>query len=232
MVTGVSLASAETALILLASDSGGFVPASLPVWGTYDRRGALTDAGEGPNADLITAALQPERGFAAFDWARLGLTERVVDHIELVGSLLACAAVHAPDAITWRGSPISYALVSGHVAAGLMELEPEGLPSDAHLDELPDLVFDDLPLSHAIYAPLVGAPLRMRFRFGMTFVGFAALCQALRARGIPWRPPEGAAEHSADDVARYLEEARNRFREDRCIAAALEEYAGDSAEEV
>ncbi len=236
MITGASLLGAETACSILAAttlpETPGepglrrFVPVALPLFGVYAGNGVLCDIPPGRNAELIVAAFLRflAVGTVQVDWTRLDIERPELDHAETLLSLLTLAHVHAPEAITCSGYPLSLAFYSAHVAAQFMDPDPARLSDSTALEDLAGTVFHDHPLSLGIYAGLRQAPIKLRCRFGLMFASQAALDEQLELRQISWRPPSPAvpAEHAPRE--QWLDAALSRARGDELLLAGLADY--------
>ncbi len=224
LVSQVSLFGAETALVLLQREGDHFIPISLPLWGRYEGCGTLSEVEPGPNAELVLSAFQRalQEGQASIDWNDLGVPPCDVDHIETLLSLIACAQLHGKEALTWHGSALGFALLSGHVAAALMTREP-CIESSMSVEELPAAVLKS-PSSAAIYGSLGGKSLTLKCKFGLSFVGFFALEETMSAENIHWIPTTQVIEEGERNADLWLAEAMVRFSENAEILEALEDY--------
>lgn len=206
-LSGISLLHAECALVLLSSNSGRWVPLSLPLWGVYEGVGTLGQMDEGPNAELILAGFQRalREGRAELDRNTLGDLADELDHVETLVNLIAFSQVQGLDAVRWEGQPVGFALASAHVAAAFMTGEPE-LSPDLPLEGLPGFVLPE-PASLSIYAPLSQAKLNLRCKFGLSFYGFLALTQEFARQGRAWAPPGLGIDVSESRPQAWLAEA-------------------------
>lgn len=229
--TGVSLLNSEVAAVLLVESSAGWRPISLPLFGVYEGLGTVGEVNEGPNADLILAWFQREfeEGKMRVDFAGMGLAPQDIDHIETLLSLIACSQIHGEGAVRTQDGDLGFALVSAHVAATLMEGEPE-LPGEIPVERLYQVVFDS---EHArrIYRPVEHESHRLRCKFGLSMVGLSALDQAMKARQRSWAPPGLGVPLADAEPALWLAEALAEFASSPSIVEALEDYSGQSEDE-
>lgn len=230
--SGVSLLNSEVAAVLLEETDGGWRPVALPLFGVYEGIGTVSDVNDGPNAELILSWFQSglDGRKVEIDFAALGLAPQAVDHIETLLSLVACSQFEGGGAVRTAEGALGFALLSAHLAASLMEAEPE-LPLEVPVERLSEIVFDS-ELGRAIYEPLRHESHRLRCKFGLSMIGLAALDQALRARGRKWGPPGSGIAVSDAEPALWLAEALLAFAESPSIIEALEDYAGQAEDAI
>lgn len=230
-LSGVSLIDAEVALLLVERRAGRWHLASLPLWGIYDGSGTLSEFQEGPNADLLLEGWTGElrRGNVRVDLEAMGLSEQPLDSLEMMLSVMACSQVGGFDAVRVGDRPVGFLLLSGHVAAHVMELSPE-LDRGVTLESLPEAVFRG-GWGSRLYGELRHLPLTVRCKFGILLAGLLALSQRLDSLKIELRPTTEGIVESESEPARYLTEAMMRLSNDEVLLSALEDYAGQFGEE-
>jgi hypothetical protein len=230
-LSGVSLLDAETALFVLQCVDGEWLPAGLPLWGRYDGLGTLADIQEGPNADLLLGRFQQdlESGNLSVDWDKMGLEEQAIDHVETLMSVIACSQLAELGAVRTKEGPLGFALLSAHVAAAIMNGEPE-LAGDISVEGLPQALLRS-PWGQSVYAPIAELPIKLRCKFGLSFAGLACLIDEMKAQEIPWQPPGlGIAEEEAEP-ALWMAQALVKFAQSAPLVEALEDYAGQEEDE-
>lgn len=207
--------------------SDNVLPVCLPLWGEYKGAGFLEEVNEGANAQMILSAFQAAlaAGRAQIDWQALGMEPYALEHIESLLSVVACAQLNAPDACTWEGGRVSFALLEGNVAATLMSRDPQELPPKTEVDQLWEHVFPQYPLSRAVYSGLSDSPLRERCQFGLSLVGFAALVEAVRGRSGAWVPTREFYEARPGQRQLWLAKALVEHADEPDLIEALEDYA-------
>ena len=229
----LSLTYRETGFIILSTaDDGTFKPAALPVWGRYNGLGGLDDIEDGPNADLILAGFQDlyQQGELKVNFESMGLPVYEIDSLELLVSLFFCAQLHAPDAIQLSGRPLRFALVSAHLAAQLMEQEPQEQSFALKLEDLPSFIFAQSHFGQKIYALLEAQSLKLRCRFGLSLIGLQALSESLKLRSLLLLPPGPAEQFKPAEQSALLLNALEQFADDEVLLEALSEYAAEEPE--
>lgn len=231
-LSGVSLLNSEVAAVLLEETEGGWRPACLPLFGVYEGIGTVSDVNDGPNADLILAwfqrGLEGQKVFV--DFAAMDLAPQEVDHIETLLSLLACSQIQGGGAVRTQNGALGFALLCAHLAATLMEGEPE-LPLEVPVERLAEVVFDS-ELGRLIYEPLRNESHRLRCKFGLSMIGLGALDQAMKAWDRKWVPPGPGIAATDAEPALWLAEALLEFADSPSIIEALEDYAGQAEDEL
>jgi hypothetical protein len=230
-LSGVSLLDAEAALLLVERREARWRLASLPLWGTYDGSGTLAELQEGPGSELLLEGWLREqgRGSVTVDFESMELSERPMDSLEMVLSLMACSQVGGLDAVRVGPNPVGFVLLSAHVAAHLMELEPE-LDRGVKLEGLADVAFEG-GWGSRLYAPLSQLPLIVRCKFGISLAGLISLRRRFESLKIEPSPTSEGIAESESEPARYLAEAMVKFESDEVLLSALEDYAGQLGEE-
>jgi hypothetical protein len=228
----ISLLGAETALILLENREGKWEPAALPLFGRYEGDGTLSDLSDGPNAELVLRTLTDlyEAGRLHLDFEQMGLPPQQLDHLEMWLSLLACSQVMGAQALSLDGSPLGFSFLSAHLLAEVMDADPEE-PSLLSLESLPAHVLPG-SLGQLIYAPLRDLPLKLRCKFGLSFLGLLSALQEMERRGRGWSPIDAGIPKDESQPALYLAEALVAFADSPTLVEALEDYAGQAADEV
>ena len=231
-VSGISLTQRETGFILLSCPSGhsngdSFTPISLPIWGRYNGLGGFEEIQDGPNADLLLSCFQRElaAGNLRINFQRLGLPEYTIDSLDLLIGIFFCAQIHCPEAIEFNGATIRFALVSAHIAAQLMEKDPNEVPLNLTLEQLPHFIFNEQSLGRAIYQPLENQSLKLRLKFGLSLLSLQSLTESLSLRQLSLIPPDSHTTYSEDTQAKSLLNALARFSEDEVMMQALSECA-------
>ena len=194
----------------------------------------LEDVSEGPGTEILLEAFSrlQSGGQLSIDRDRLGLDDIELDHIETLLGLLATAELHAKGSVQLNGRPLSFCLFSAHVAASLMEDNPAPLQKTP-LENVPEEVLG-ADAAQLLYDGLHDAPLRLRCRFGLSFVGLASLVEHLAKRNLVLAPPDLSAAAQTDKRADWLKEALARAEEDELLLAGLADYLSgfDEVDEV
>ncbi len=233
-VSGVSLLGSECALVLLTQRVGepDWHLASLPLWGTYLGTGSIEDVNCGANAEIVFEAFLEAvaAGELKIAWAALGMNPYRFECIEDVLTLLACARIHAPEAISWGNQVVSYALIEAHFVAALMSREPTEL-GELQIEALPDAVLAKAVCGQRIYSRLGSRSLKQKCQFGLSFLGLAAFIEALENLQRRVRPAGPFFAPEPGQKERWLAEALVTFAHEQDTLEALEEYAGQEQDE-
>lgn len=224
--------------MLLQEVEGSWCPVALPLFGVYEGVGTVGEVNEGPNADLILAWFQESLrdGGLVVDFDAMGLMPQPIDHIETLLSVVACSQIQGQGAVRTdslsheNGGALGFALLSGHVAATLMEGEPT-LRADVRVEDLPEVVFR-LDLGRTIYGPLRHESHRLRCKFGLSMVGLAALDQGMTAWNRHWAPPGGGIVLADAEPSLWLAQAMLEFANSPSLIEALEDYSTQSDDEL
>lgn len=91
MISGLSLKSSKTTLVLLEKLKGHYVPIALPVFGQYNRSGAIDMIEETQNTNSILIFFQSkiESGEVEVDWKEVYWEGEFLNKIENIEQLLA-----------------------------------------------------------------------------------------------------------------------------------------------
>jgi hypothetical protein len=231
MLTGVSLLGDTAGFVPLLQSQERFSPVALPVWGSYDRLGAIDGVAEGPNSSRVLAGFQQlvAAGVVTVDRVRIDEPPLALETFDDLVRTFDRALISDPCALSCNGAVLSYALVSGSVFQSLLELAPDD-PHDGTVEELARFALGDEDPARTIYLGLMDEPARIRYRFGSAFADFLAVQRWMETRRVEWRPPstdEGVT-HSNADRRQFLADARQRFCEDHMVLAALGVYEVDA----
>lgn len=226
---GVSLFRAEAALVFLFREGENWLPLTLPLWGTYDGLGSLGEVGEGPNADFILSAFVEAEAQGELSFPLSGQDGVAFDDIETVANIVACSQVQGLGDFRWSEKEIGFALLSAHMAAALMDRE-SSLDLATKLDDIAKLVLPS-PLSKKIYGTLVDVPLRLRTKFCLSFLAFAALQDAMSELAIPWTPAGAGISLEVRQPELWLQEAMLRHSDSPNFLEAIEAYIEATSEE-
>lgn len=229
--SGVSLLGSEVAVVLLQRLGERWRPAALPLFGTYEGTGTVAEVNEGPNSELILHALgQDGSAGVVFDFEAMGLEPQPIEHIETFLGLVACSQLQSGNLVRASEGELGFALLSAHVAAALMEREPE-LAQETSVEGLGEVIFDS-ELARSIYRQVRAQNHRLRCKFGLSMVGLAALDQSMMAWGKSWTTPGPGIPLEEADAALWLTQATVEFSQDEGIIEALEDYAGQGEDEI
>lgn len=236
MVTGVSLKPVPTtAVILRRHPSGAEHPISLTIHGTYDRLGGVDGVTEGPALEVLVdyfVAAARERRFDTGGRADMVAIENneysidyTLEHIfrALNDSNLDVQGSVAPSVLLDAGQ-ITSALIATSVWKSLAEKVSDlGTESDdvsQALSAYPDLA--------RIYQPRLG-------QFAGELRELHSVGRALADRGLKWaslhthdqRFPSEGTQHWDAEIAGWLAHARQVYRDDPAVLAALDIYRAD-----
>lgn len=220
--SGVSLLGSEVAVVLIERVGERWRPLALPLFGLYEGACTVTEVSDGPNAEMILRALGD--GGVDIDFKAMGLASGPVEHIETFLDLVACSQLHGDDAVRVGRAPLGFALFSAHVAATLMNEEPQ-LPLATSVEDLAEVVFES-EFGRHIYRQLGAESHRLRCKFGLSMVGLLALDQHMTARGKVWSPPGPGIPDAEADPALWFTLAVAEFAGDEALIEALEDHAG------
>jgi len=205
MVTGVSLKGAVAALVLLAPDGAKLRPIALPVFGEYNRLGAI-DVKPDENSTAIWTFFSAEAVAGnvvgnenGLDWADceslLGAIERGVTEADVY--------------LTLAVEPISFALISQAIWRAIVSKTAD------------DGVFRPHPTFARIYA---GASDACR----ENAVALAQVDTFLRTTGCDWTKPIDPGQHY-EEVRTFLDEAKRSFSQSPIILKGLADYEQEVA---
>jgi hypothetical protein len=199
----------------------------LPVWGQYDRGGAVDGIEPDFTANSIAAAFNTlhDAGVLKIDWKQIREPQTPFRTAEDVVSTFDRSVVHGGGAIICAGVELSYALVSGHIAHALFVDAPDGILTDSGSRQLVQLAVGNGEPAGSIYFRVDSSPSRVRYRIGLASLGLIGMVNWMRGRDLAWSPPEDPGQHDDDEKAQYLEDARERFEDDPVIFHAILDYA-------
>lgn len=233
LVSGVSLLDSEAAAWLFVVEPGGVPrPIALPIWGSYGGLGRLEEVAEGPNTTLLERAFVKglKQGRVVAPWGELGLSPGAITDAAGILSLALLTSIHGGrSSLSWHGSPVQCALIEAHVAAALMQGEPERLHA-VPVEELGPLVLPHA-ISRDIYRPVMQATATERCKFGLGFISCAAFIEALGGWGVELRGPGQGIELSSRSEQEWLAGALQRFSDDESLLLALSDYAAREPEQ-
>ncbi|MES2397072.1 MAG: hypothetical protein V4549_13765, partial [Bacteroidota bacterium] len=92
MISGLSLAASRTTLVLLEKVGNDYVPISLPVYGQYNRIGAIDMIHEDESTNKIIEFFQTKinSGEVKIDWKEVYWNGNFLNKIETIEQLIAC----------------------------------------------------------------------------------------------------------------------------------------------
>jgi hypothetical protein len=217
MATGVSLKGADAVLVLLQPSDAGHVPIALPVSGNYNRLGSIDGIDENENTDLLLAFFHDALRTGTFVVDEGYLTVCGFFPIQDVETLLQGFERNIndhPQAAVLNGRPVVFALFAKAVWDEITSAMP---PTDEPVPAAYRRLFPGGPIPESVYAD--------RWDDVSGHVECLTAVDAfLKARGIAWKPADDPGQDYADDMRRYLAEARQTFADSPTVLTGLRAY--------
>lgn len=212
MITGLSLKSSKTVLILLEKSGDNYAPIALPVFGEYNRLGAIDSIDENQNTKTILQFFQSKihSGEVKVDWEEVyynGEFLKSIDTIEHLFTAIERSVTMEYDCVTYNGKRIEYSLTDANIwneisRYNLYKNESSQINSDTwkaiYLEPLTDS--DDL------------------------IAQFNNVQNFMNKNQILWTPPNNAEQHYDEDVTDFLEEAKVTFKDEPYIMSGISIY--------
>lgn len=209
MISGLSLSSARVALVLLEEIGNDFVPIALPVFGQYNRIGAINGIFEDDSTRRTLEYFQSKinAGEAEIDWKEAYWNGSSLSRIESIEQLIACierGVTMNCDSVVLKGNRMLYALIDYKIwnAAASLEVEEEILP------------FTESGIWREIYSQPI--PYFDNYTFELKNVQ-----NFLTNHGIPWLPPTDAHQHTDEEINAFLEAATLKFKDNERILKTI-----------
>jgi hypothetical protein len=222
MVTGVSLKGAGAALVLLREAGGAHHPVALPVKGAYNRLGSIERIEEDASTALILRYFLDKlpRGELVVEQDYLRAHKAFpVENLEQLLTAFERNINDNPRAAVLNGRPVVFALIARAVWDAIASAAP---PPSAPAATVFQRLFKGVPAAEGIYRGNVAKVTR-------PLQELSGVHQFLAGRGLTWRPAEGPAQHSAEEMRAYLDAARQAFRDSPPALQGLKQYEAEVA---
>jgi hypothetical protein len=209
--------------------AGTWVPASLPVRGSYNRLGTVDMIERDFQTDLLASGF--ERALAAgrvvlapgvlADWQRPRESRTVANEpIDRVLEAVECATTQAHNACMFDGRPLCHTLVQSAVYDAVVQATRDASASEEELDSLLASV---LPggAGAVLYEALAASPAETRIAAARALADLHSFSGWAAERG-GWTPGKSAGQHDDLDTIRGYQTALRRFESVAWMNAALE----------
>ncbi|MBL8914214.1 MAG: hypothetical protein JNM17_26150 [Archangium sp.] len=227
--TGLSLRAEKAAVVLLLEETKGvWVPASLPLFGTYNRLGTIDSVQADFHTQLVDEAFRASveskriamKGEAAGDWKRppKDFYDRPLSGIDQVLHTIERATTLGSQDLKLQGRALNHVLLhAGFLKAGLAALA--GPDPDVNTQTLLERAFPSEPARWFLRALPELTTVRPQARAALE--AFRAWCQFIEPR-VPWAPSRDAGQHGSRETMDGFATARSRFADVPWAMAALE----------
>lgn len=233
--SGLSLKGAGAGLFLLRQHNRGFAPVALPVFGQYNRLGAIDMIREDYNTALLYRKLE-----RLIDEEELVLSGDALDqyerdppsNIERVLQAIERACTIKKEFVTYHGKPLVFMLVSDLIYQAVTEKAAQDLKQPewgAALEALPlpelvERAFGGVEPASTFYGDLIGAPQETQEQARRDLAAFIRF-RAWFASWGKWKHDSSPSQHYDEHLRRYLRAAWKRFKEEPALLRALARYA-------
>ncbi len=214
MVTGVSLKSSRSVLVLLGKMGVAFYPIALPIIGQYNRLGSIDGIEEDENTRLIHGYFRTclESGDLLLDEC---YTREGTGDLEALLGVFERNVTMGEDAALLSGRPVLFALIDKDIWDVLAEVESA---SDEAIGDQFDRVFQDVTVAKRIYHASLD-------NVAEDIQNLVRVCDFLEKRGLAWRcRTEGGAQHYGEEMRDYLAQARRAFEDCPLMLRGLDAY--------
>lgn len=199
MISGLSLKSSKTTLILLEKAGDNYLPIALPVFGQYNRLGAIDMIEENKNTKDILTFFQSKinSGEIKVDWEEVywqGEFLKKIENIEQLFTAIERSVTMEYDCVTLNKQRIEYSLINTRIWNEIVcfdfeNKEPNLIPSKTWKE-----IYNQ-PNSDYDY-------LEHQFKKAQNF---------LNKHNLKWTPPNDSGQHYDEEVNDYLEQAKSKF---------------------
>lgn len=209
MISGLSLAASRTTLVLLEKTGNDYVPISLPVYGQYNRIGAIDRIQEDESTNKILAFFQAKinSGEVKIDWKEVYWNGHFLNKIETIEQLIACIERGVTmdfDCVTLNERRIAYALIDYRICDAATYFDYENRKSVLIESNTWKEIYND-PIAY----------------FANYTFEFKNVQDFLNKHQIKWAPPKDAHQHYDEEVNNFIEEAKAKFNDEVLITNAI-----------
>lgn len=212
MISGLSLSSSRTSLILLEKLGENYVPIAFPVYGQYNRLGSIDMILKDENANRILNFFQTKISSreVKVDWEEVYWEGAFLNKIETIEQLMASAERSVTmeyDCITFNGRRIVYALVDYSIWNELTYFDYKNRESVLIQCDTWKEIYKE-PISY----------------HGNFVFEFKNIQDFLTTHDIKWTPPNNPGQHSNEEVNIFLNEAKLKFNNEPLIMSGIGAY--------
>ena len=212
MITGLSLASSKTILVLTAKYETTYLPVALPVSGQYNRLGAIDMITEDQNCASILAYFQSKinSGDVKVDWSEVywnGSFLNQIVNIEQLFTAVERGVTMEYDCVTLHNNRIEFSLIDATIWAELIHFDGTQQETNrSHPDTWHEIYKNPVP------------------DYDQSVIAFNNVQCFLDKHKIKWLPPNDSGQHYEEEVAAYLEAAKSKFQDEPLILKGIAEY--------
>jgi hypothetical protein len=213
MISGLSLKSSETVLILLEKNGEDYSVISLPVTGQYNRVGAIDGIEENENTQSIEAFFAKKFNDEELELDKDEIPSREDITIEQLINGIERGVTMEYDSVVYKGKRIEFALIDKTIWDKIIAV---GFSCKLNIEE------------HTVWKEI----------YPVKFSGYDELLNQLNniqafleLQNIKWYPPRDQSQHYEEEVTEYLEEARTKFSSEFFMLEAISEYESKLSEE-
>ena len=212
MISGVSLKSSKTTLVLLEKLENHYAPIALPVFGQYNRLGAIDMIEESQNTNSILNFFQSKikSNEVKVDWPEVyWRSERLnkIENIEQLFTSIERGVTMEYDCFTLNKHRIEYSLIDSRIWNEILHGNVENKESNLIQTETWKKIYKN-PISD--YDNLV-----LQFKNVQDF---------LNKHDIKWAPPNDGGQHYDEEVNEYLNQAKSKFKDYPSIMNGISAY--------
>lgn len=209
MITGLSLKSSKTVLVLLEKTGDDYVPIALPVFGEYNRLGAIDSIHENQNTKTIFQFFQSKihSGDVKVDWEEVyhnGEFLKKIDTIEHLFTAIERGVTMEYDCVTLNGKRIEYSLIDTNIWNEISRYNLYKNDSALNYSDTWVLIYPETSVD--------SDDLIAQFNNVRNF---------MHKNQIQWTPPNDAEQHYDEDVTDFLEEAKATFKDEPYIMSGI-----------
>lgn len=206
MISGLSLMPAETVLIFLEKKDNNFLPLSLPLFGNYNRFGAIDSIQEAQHITHLFSFFKQHDEVEEdmfVDWNEAGL--ECFESINDVMLAVERGVTQEYDTVKIKDRPISFCLISKLLWEEIVKEE----------NKISEINFSDFHAEAYRNQPSDYALLLCEMQQIQCF---------LNLHQLTWHPPNDGSQHYEEDVRKFAEEARTKFSGNETIRKAINGY--------
>jgi hypothetical protein len=212
MISGLSLRSSRTALVLLEKLDNNYVPIGFPIFGQYNRLGAIDMILEDENANHILNFFQSriKSGDININWQDIYWQGEPLSEIGNIGQLLAAVergVTMQYDCVTFKGRRIIYSLIDYKIWDGLTFFEFENRMSGLVLsDTWKEIYKQQIPF------------------YGNYIFEFKNVNDFLNKHNIKWVPPNNSGQYSEEEENDFLRQTKSKFIDEPLVMDGVSAY--------
>jgi len=212
MISGLSLKSSKTTLVLLEKLENHYIPIALPVFGRYNRLGAIDMIEENQNTNTILTFFQSKikSEEVKVDWPEVyweGERLNKIENIEQLFTSIERGVTMEYDCVTLNKHRIEYSLIDSRIWNEILHGNFENKESNLIQTETWKKIYKN-PISD--YDNFV-----RQFKNVQDF---------LNKHEIKWAPPNDGGQHYDEEVNEYLNQAKAKFKDAPSIMNGILAY--------